>query len=197
MIKQLSQDYAFFLTFGLGIVALVISTYNFQVTRTRTSLSEQIRISRELSESIADKFDEILKTEVTIDEDEDEKTERTRGDKPTPDFDRSVLEGIIENLEKLSPYRMGDPEHMPPYRIAKLFSEIDFFSHLVLHDQIKDRIVLDYFLEPIYGMAYHVLTKYITDRQRMNLYSMAKDFVELIMERKSPITPATIPKDLL
>lgn len=60
MTKQLSQDYTFFLTIGLGVVALVLSYYNFETTRTRTSLSEQIKTSRDVWVRINEKYDPII-----------------------------------------------------------------------------------------------------------------------------------------
>jgi hypothetical protein len=59
MVMQFPQDPTFILTFSLGVIALVLSTHNFYVNRTRTSRSEQIRISRDLWEHINEKYDPI------------------------------------------------------------------------------------------------------------------------------------------
>jgi hypothetical protein len=60
MIKQLPQDYTFFLTFGLAVIALVLSYHNFYVTHTRTSQSEQIKTSRDVWVRINEKYDPII-----------------------------------------------------------------------------------------------------------------------------------------
>jgi hypothetical protein len=61
MVMQIPQvDFTFILTFSLGMIALVLSTYNFRDNRARTSRSEQIKTSRDLWERINEKYDPII-----------------------------------------------------------------------------------------------------------------------------------------
>jgi hypothetical protein len=61
MSKQLLDDFnTFILTFSLGVVALVLSTYSFHINRARTSLSEQIKTSRDAWVRINEKYDLII-----------------------------------------------------------------------------------------------------------------------------------------
>jgi hypothetical protein len=61
MVMQLPQtDLTFILPLGVSIVALVISAYYAHSNRTRTSLSEQIKTSRDVWVRINEKYDPII-----------------------------------------------------------------------------------------------------------------------------------------